>query len=441
METTTFVTTNVKPNFDVPDWVAARNQWTWSWPLHTYGFACLFFLLSFYSFLSLLNLRTVRLHARPFLSSINLALCLLGIARASYLFIDPYQANELMPPALSKAFSETAYPCVVAAFSLILLALLQITRFQVRIVFFQNAKCLSVFIVLHFATTIIIGIGSVLHDDMKYLFLVIQTIFLLWGIFICALYIYAGFRMLTVVRMMQRLRKRGNTVKNGVKTPKIKITDENDRTYSLNSEVSNPSFHTSHEDVPSRRTVLEPTYEDVYCSNANQTESCLRQAGNASSVVPSDVVFTLDGEDVDADVVEVNSGENVELGVLNRRTQQDSEIKSDVDDRCDSIYFLQCTPHGVGDRYRLHLSDGGNGNMKADRSPLLTALHATYAASVCGIALSGLYLYGLYGQFGLQARDDVHADPWPWYIFQTSCRSVYKSTEITVKFILNVDLR
>lgn len=40
-----------------PSWAAVNKHLKWIFPLHSYGFACLFFVLSFYTLFSILNLR------------------------------------------------------------------------------------------------------------------------------------------------------------------------------------------------------------------------------------------------------------------------------------------------------------------------------------------------------------------------------------------------
>ncbi|KAK0088038.1 hypothetical protein PV326_004965, partial [Microctonus aethiopoides] len=76
-----------------PTWVAVNQDLRWIFPLHSYGFGCLFFVLSFYTFFSILNLRSL-ITSRPFMTSINIFLCLLGISRSGCLFIDPYNLQE-----------------------------------------------------------------------------------------------------------------------------------------------------------------------------------------------------------------------------------------------------------------------------------------------------------------------------------------------------------
>ncbi|KAK3853550.1 hypothetical protein Pcinc_039918 [Petrolisthes cinctipes] len=39
------------------DWPTVRRELQWALPVHVYGFACLFFMLAFYTFFSILNLR------------------------------------------------------------------------------------------------------------------------------------------------------------------------------------------------------------------------------------------------------------------------------------------------------------------------------------------------------------------------------------------------
>lgn len=128
----------------------------WIFLLHAYGFACLFFVLGFYTFLSVLHLRystALRrgkredpsacsktyhcehsfcprslISSRPFMSTINIFLCLLGASRAACLFIDPYNLKETMPKVIGSIIWDIGFPCVTSAFCLVQLAFLQLTQ-------------------------------------------------------------------------------------------------------------------------------------------------------------------------------------------------------------------------------------------------------------------------------------------------------------------------
>ncbi|XP_052119802.1 proline-rich transmembrane protein 4-like [Frankliniella occidentalis] len=95
--------------------------------LHVYGIACLFGVLATYTFFSLINLRTL-ISSRPFMTSINVFLCLLGASRAAYLMLDPYNLRQLMPRILGALLWDLAFPCLTSAFCLIQLAFFQLTQ-------------------------------------------------------------------------------------------------------------------------------------------------------------------------------------------------------------------------------------------------------------------------------------------------------------------------
>jgi hypothetical protein len=65
---------------------------------------------------------------RPYMSTINIFLCLLGASRAVCLFIDPYNLKETMPKIIGSIIWDIGYPCITSAFCLIQLAFLQLTK-------------------------------------------------------------------------------------------------------------------------------------------------------------------------------------------------------------------------------------------------------------------------------------------------------------------------
>jgi len=46
-----------------PSWSTIQQDIRWAFLLHAYSFACLFFVLGFYTFFSILNLRYIAMHA------------------------------------------------------------------------------------------------------------------------------------------------------------------------------------------------------------------------------------------------------------------------------------------------------------------------------------------------------------------------------------------
>ncbi|XP_012257909.2 uncharacterized protein LOC105687107 isoform X1 [Athalia rosae] len=181
-----------------PSWDAVNQDLRWIFLLHTYGFACLFFVLSFYTFFSILNLRSL-ISSRPFMSTINIFLCVLGASRSGCLFIDPYNLKETMPRVIGSIMWDIGFPCVTSAFCLIQLAFLQLTQLKFGPEKLQKESCLSLIITAHFSC--IIASDGVLafhnHYISKY---VIQTIFLLWSIMLYLTFLHAGYKVMHLLR-------------------------------------------------------------------------------------------------------------------------------------------------------------------------------------------------------------------------------------------------
>ncbi|XP_015190475.1 PREDICTED: uncharacterized protein LOC107073986 [Polistes dominula] len=172
----------------------------WIFLLHTYGFACLFFVLGFYTFFSILNLRSL-ISSRPFMSTINLFLCLLGASRAACLFIDPYNLKEIMPKIIGSTLWDIGFPCITSAFCLIQLTFLQLTQLKFGPEKIQKESCLSLIITGHFFFVIVSDVALTSHNCYmaKY---VVQTVFLIWSILLYLTFLHAGYKVMHLLRTM-----------------------------------------------------------------------------------------------------------------------------------------------------------------------------------------------------------------------------------------------
>ncbi|CAL8110429.1 unnamed protein product [Orchesella dallaii] len=262
-----------------PELSEVKEEIRWGFMLHSYGFACMFFFLAFYAFFSILNLRS-QLSTRPYMSTINSFLCLLGICRSGVLFIDPYGLQKTLPILLGSLLWELGYPCLISSFSLIQIAFLQLTQLDLGPERLRKKTCLSVVITVHFVSVIASAIYTNINVDLTMLKLITQLIFTIWGLFLFGSFLYAGKRVLgvmggsgsssnegssltghndkgvanlfgmgllgpgqnlasslTAALAPTLLQSSGSTTASS-STPKIKITDENDRTVSVASDSS-----------------------------------------------------------------------------------------------------------------------------------------------------------------------------------------------------------
>ncbi|KAK0176717.1 hypothetical protein PV328_000828 [Microctonus aethiopoides] len=183
-----------------PTWVAVNQDLRWIFPLHSYGFGCLFFVLSFYTFFSILNLRSL-IASRPFMTSINIFLCLLGISRSGCLFIDPYNLQETMPKIIGSIMWDIGFPCVTSAFCLIQLAFLQLTQLKFGPDKLQKESCLSFIITSHFSCVIASDVALAFHNHFIFKY-VVQIIFLAWSIFLYLIFLHAGYKIMNLLRTL-----------------------------------------------------------------------------------------------------------------------------------------------------------------------------------------------------------------------------------------------
>ncbi|XP_012257910.2 uncharacterized protein LOC105687107 isoform X2 [Athalia rosae] len=245
-----------------PSWDAVNQDLRWIFLLHTYGFACLFFVLSFYTFFSILNLRSL-ISSRPFMSTINIFLCVLGASRSGCLFIDPYNLKETMPRVIGSIMWDIGFPCVTSAFCLIQLAFLQLTQLKFGPEKLQKESCLSLIITAHFSC--IIASDGVLafhnHYISKY---VIQTIFLLWSIMLYLTFLHAGYKVMHLLRTVPNsmlTRDNSHINQKAQSVNKIPKSPDSNRREQIESSVSasvqSPEITKTHQPIPQITTVPE----------------------------------------------------------------------------------------------------------------------------------------------------------------------------------------
>ncbi|XP_026865475.2 proline-rich transmembrane protein 4 isoform X2 [Electrophorus electricus] len=105
------------------DWNAALATWGLAWELQVYGLACIFSLVAALSALGLLCLPMRWPSDCTRFGLLHLLQLLAGSSRALWLFYDPYGQQGRLPAAWARLLHEATYPCLAAAFGLLLLLL------------------------------------------------------------------------------------------------------------------------------------------------------------------------------------------------------------------------------------------------------------------------------------------------------------------------------
>lgn len=177
-----------------PEWDVARAQWKWAWPLHVYGLGALFLLLTTYALVMLLHLHR-RLRHHPLTAHITLAVLFLSSSKAFMLFVDPYSSVHLLPMPLVQLLHGLTYPCLIAIFTLLELSIMRITRVRLGSDHSQQVRLLSWLLLGHFGLVGGIYITVALHTDLKLMILLSQSIFITWGLVLCFIFVYNGFKI------------------------------------------------------------------------------------------------------------------------------------------------------------------------------------------------------------------------------------------------------
>ncbi|XP_022241230.1 uncharacterized protein LOC111085696 isoform X2 [Limulus polyphemus] len=453
----------------VPEWSQVSEHFQWSWQLHVYGLACLFLVLTCVAFFAILSLRA-QLLARPNLSTLNVFLCLLGASRALGLFIDPYGSKEIMPEVITYILWDLAFPSLLSAFSLLHLAFQQVTQVKLVPSRLGNEMCVSVVITSHFCLVISSDILWTLQNSLRMVWLVTQALFTAWGVYLCTVFFCKCLILLrslaklpTVflsradstsydnkgVISLGKLTKQGDSSSNGGLTtscpkstrftPKIRITDENEQTFSY---VSDTSQHNS-TDVPVSDAPADK--HPAPCCNIRMmfkhTDGCdsprvcpsspkLRKSSPnhllGSPITSRDTIIQCQPL-MDCQIKEFKKSHRKqsdleELGPILPKTQQMAPSSPTSSTKGNDACYISTRDDFQFDAHKLKPNK---------RSNIEKLLRKMVLAAVLGLVVCVLQVYQLVGPHGLSSKHR-NAAIVPWFCYQT----VYRIIEFLMGCIL-----
>lgn len=191
-----------------PDWPVAKQLWGFAWPLHWLGLGAAFALMALNSIATLIMVDKQKAFTRkPFFIAISSLIITLGMTRALYLWIDPYESGQNIakcPAWLVRPLFGIAFPCLTSAFSLIHLALLEAAKVQVGPQRIQNVSFVVSVIAAHFVVVIISDTTVAFKATMTELLIVCQSFFIGWGFLNSIAFLYSGTRVIRKVRDTKR---------------------------------------------------------------------------------------------------------------------------------------------------------------------------------------------------------------------------------------------
>ncbi|VVC44909.1 Hypothetical protein CINCED_3A013915 [Cinara cedri] len=180
------------------------DQLVWSFNIHSYGFACLFFILSFYAVFSILNIRSQTTTQKPYMTAINVLLLATGICRAFVLFVDPYNTRRNIPSVVTHLTWDLGLCSLVTALSLLLLAYLQLTQLQAGPSNMRRKSVVVTATVLTVGVLVPADIVAAVDNKLWVLGNAVRILLHIWGIWICSFFIYLGIKVMTLVKRMPK---------------------------------------------------------------------------------------------------------------------------------------------------------------------------------------------------------------------------------------------
>lgn len=185
----------------VPDWKEARELWGIAWEFHWIGFGLAFSALAITSSIALVRAnKKKRFGRKPYVIAINSLLLILGVTRALYLLIDPYESKQngiKMPKWFAQFLFNVAFPCLTSSFGLIFLVFLRVAKLQLVSERLKNARYLVGIILFHFAIVLVADIAAAIdYSNVHILFIICQLFFIIWGLLLSATFIYSGLKVI-----------------------------------------------------------------------------------------------------------------------------------------------------------------------------------------------------------------------------------------------------
>ena len=176
-----------------PRWMEAFKTWSWSWELHIYLFATLFLLIGLYAGYYVMANVYDGLTGKFLSVSLNGMVVLFGLTRAVVMYIDPYhQGGHINVMLLMRVLWSIGGPCLTAADSAIILALVELAKINIAPPRLQKLSTVSIIVVMHFVFVVFTDWIVSNYVEAKAMLLFCQVFYIVWGSLLGTGYIRLG---------------------------------------------------------------------------------------------------------------------------------------------------------------------------------------------------------------------------------------------------------
>ena len=178
-----------------PDWDEAYTKWQDAWPMHTYGFAAVFTVITMIPPFELLRIHLDKARISPLKSTVLVIIFIFSLTRAITLFVDPYGSTNRFPLVVTQLLFSLGHPCIISALSLLLLVLIDTTKMNIAPPRFQRVQFIIPVVIFHVILVIVTDFVVVYFLEAKVLLLMCQIYFLLLGSLLAIGYMSVGWKI------------------------------------------------------------------------------------------------------------------------------------------------------------------------------------------------------------------------------------------------------
>lgn len=177
-----------------PLWSEAFKTWKSAWSIHVYLFATAYLLMAFYSAYYVVFNVYDGLNKKYLSVSLNIMVLLFCLSRSFVMYLDPYHQGDIIHALkVMHLLWSIGGPCLTAADSLIILALLEMCHLRITIPSLQKASVISVIVALHFLFVIVTDFVVADYVSAKGMILFCQIFYMIWGFVLGTGYIRLGY--------------------------------------------------------------------------------------------------------------------------------------------------------------------------------------------------------------------------------------------------------
>jgi hypothetical protein len=166
-----------------PNWPEAKLEWKAAWETHIYIFAIAFAVIAFTA-VYLLTIRKEGKYRKRYFGTLQVLLVIVGLTRFLSLVVDPYMSNDpvTLPVALHRFVFGLALPCLLSAFSLVFLTLIQTSRVSFIHRNVINWKVITTLCSLHFIANTVAELLVSYNIEPRIVLLLCNSYVCLWGL-------------------------------------------------------------------------------------------------------------------------------------------------------------------------------------------------------------------------------------------------------------------